>query len=112
MKPITLLDIDGVINPVLRSRPDTVRPDLLLSCEEKPPVRPLAGCGRIGRVSIWPAEATADLEDQLLSSYSTRLRCAAHGPSDIEDFIPEAYRRTAERSPAKDSVRPLTPNIK
>lgn len=33
MKPITLLDNDGVINPALRSRPGIVRPDPLLSCE-------------------------------------------------------------------------------
>ena len=64
MKPITLLDIDGVINPALRSRPATVRPDLLLSCEKKTLVWPLARCGRLGWVSARPAELTADLEDQ------------------------------------------------
>lgn len=65
MKPIILLGIDGVLNPALRSRPGTVRPDPLLSCEKKALVRRLARCGRIAWVSTWPAEMTADLEDQL-----------------------------------------------
>jgi hypothetical protein len=60
-----LLDIDGVLNPALRSRLDAVRPDPFLSCEKKALVRRLARCGRIAWVSIGPAEMTADLEDQL-----------------------------------------------
>ncbi|GKV72965.1 MULTISPECIES: HAD domain-containing protein [Pseudarthrobacter] len=65
MKPIILLDIDGVLNPALRSRPGSVRPDPLLSCEKKALVRRLARSGRIAWVSTWPADFTADLEAQL-----------------------------------------------
>ena len=65
MKPIILLDIDGVLNPALRSRPGAVRPDPLLSCEKKALVRRLARSGRIAWVSTWQADFTADLEGQL-----------------------------------------------
>ena len=65
MKPVILLDIDGVLNPALRSRPGAVRSDPSLSCEKKALVRRLARSGRIAWASTWPAEMTADLEDQL-----------------------------------------------
>lgn len=65
MKPIILLDIDGVLNPKLHGRPGSERPDPRLSAEKVGLVRRLAGCGRIAWVSTWPADFTADLESQL-----------------------------------------------
>ena len=65
MKPFILLDVDGVLNPVLRSRPGAVRPDPTLSCEKKALVRRLARSGRLAWVSTWPPEMTAALEAQL-----------------------------------------------
>ncbi|MFJ6377420.1 HAD domain-containing protein [Pseudarthrobacter oxydans] len=65
MKPVILLDIDGVLNPALRSRPGAVRPNPVLSCEKKALVRRLSRSGRIAWVSTRPADFTADLEAQL-----------------------------------------------
>ncbi|NSX38848.1 hypothetical protein HTS88_20940 [Pseudarthrobacter oxydans] len=65
MKPVILLDIDGVLNPALRARPGDLAPDPQLSCEKKSLVRRLSRSGRIAWVSTWPAEMTATLERQL-----------------------------------------------
>lgn len=65
LKPIILLDIDGVLNPALHGRPSALRPEPALSAEKTGLVRRLARCGRIAWVSTWPAEMTAELEDQL-----------------------------------------------
>lgn len=65
MKPIILLDVEGVLNPVARpgglgDLPELVLPDGAISL-----VRRLARCGRIAWVSTWPADSTAGLEPQL-----------------------------------------------
>lgn len=65
MKPVILLDVDGVLNPALRARPGAVRPDPVLSCGTNTLVRRLGRSGRIAWVSTWPAEMTAALEAQL-----------------------------------------------
>jgi hypothetical protein len=65
LKPIILLDIDGVLNPALHARPGAARPDPQLSSTTTALVRRLARCGRIAWVSTWPAEMTAELENQL-----------------------------------------------
>lgn len=65
MKPVILLDVDGVLNPALRARPGAVRPDPVLSCGTNTLVRRLERSGRIAWVSTWPAEMTAALEAQL-----------------------------------------------
>ena len=65
MRPVILLDIDGVLNPSLRARPGALAPDPVLSCEKKALVRRLARSGRIAWVSTWPAGMTAALEVQL-----------------------------------------------
>ena len=61
LKPIILLDIDGVLNPVVRP----VEGGLSLSEAKVSLVRRLAECGRIAWVSTWPADQTASLESQL-----------------------------------------------
>ncbi|HEY9355509.1 MAG TPA: HAD domain-containing protein [Arthrobacter sp.] len=66
LKPIILLDIDGVLNPV--ARPDSGEmslPGLWLPEAKVSLVRRLAECGRIAWVSTWPADQTASLESQL-----------------------------------------------
>lgn len=51
MKPIILLDIDGVLNPVVR--PGADRPELSLPPATAALVRRLARCGRLAWVSTW-----------------------------------------------------------
>jgi hypothetical protein len=64
MKPIILLDIDGVLNPVTCPG-NGGRPELTLSASKVTLVRRLARCGRIAWVSTWPADLVAGLESQL-----------------------------------------------
>jgi hypothetical protein len=65
VKPVILLDIDGVLNPVVRPGGGGERPLLRLSNEKKALVRRLARIGRIAWISTWPADAVAGLEGQL-----------------------------------------------
>jgi hypothetical protein len=65
MKPVILLDIDGVLNPTARAATIGGEPRLVLSAERAALVMRLARCGRIAWVSTWPAEQTAGLEAQL-----------------------------------------------
>ncbi|MFF1385557.1 HAD domain-containing protein [Arthrobacter sp. NPDC058288] len=65
MNPIILLDIDGVLNPVVRTVVRGDRPELSLHNARLALVRRLARCGRIAWVSTWPADLLADLESQL-----------------------------------------------
>jgi hypothetical protein len=66
MKPLILLDIDGVLNPVIRPDKDGDGPALVLSAERRGLVQRLAEHGRIAWVSTWPVTQTAGLEAQLL----------------------------------------------
>ena len=65
LRPIILLDIDGVLNPVVRPAGAGARPRLWLPEATASLVRRLAQCGRIAWVSTWPADQTATLESQL-----------------------------------------------
>lgn len=66
LKPIILLDIDGVLNPVARPGGGEMSlPGLWLPEAKVSLVRRLAECGRIAWVSTWPADQTASLESQL-----------------------------------------------
>ena len=65
MKPIILLDVDGVLNPVARHGGGGTLPELVLSDGTASLVRRLARCGRIAWVTTWPADSTAGLESQL-----------------------------------------------
>jgi hypothetical protein len=64
MKPLILLDIDGVLNPKLRPGSGTT-PDPQLSDAKVALVRRLATKGRIAWASTWSADFMARLEEQL-----------------------------------------------
>jgi hypothetical protein len=65
MKPLILLDIDGVLNPLARAVSPDGSLELVLSDVKVALVNRLAAFGRIAWVSTWPAEQTAGLESQL-----------------------------------------------
>ena len=65
MKPIILLDIDGVLNPAVCPGGGGDGPLLRLSNEKRALVRRLARSGRIAWVSTWPADTVSGLEAQL-----------------------------------------------
>lgn len=65
MKPIILLDVDGVLNPVEGAGDGGDRPTLTISPEKVALVRRLADLGKIAWVSTWPADLSAGLELQL-----------------------------------------------
>ncbi|WP_422758845.1 HAD domain-containing protein [Paenarthrobacter sp. C1] len=65
LKPVILLDIDGVLNPALVPQRGSERPLPRLSDTKRSLVRRLAGSGRIAWVSTWPADMVASLESQL-----------------------------------------------
>jgi hypothetical protein len=65
MRPIILLDIDGVLNPVASPGRNGEDPKLTLPGARLALVRRLAACGRIAWVSTWPAHLAAGLESQL-----------------------------------------------
>lgn len=64
MKPVILLDIDGVLNPKVRPG-DGGDTELQLSDGKLALVRRLAKKGRIAWVSTWPVDQVAGLEEQL-----------------------------------------------
>ncbi|MFJ4210703.1 HAD domain-containing protein [Paenarthrobacter sp. NPDC089675] len=65
MKPVILLDVDGVLNPVVHPGRGGEQPTLRLSNQKKALVLRLARIGRIAWISTWPADAVAGLEGQL-----------------------------------------------
>lgn len=64
MKPIILLDVNGVLNPEVHQG-DGDRPDLHLSDAKVALVRRLATKGRIAWVTTSPADVVAELDAQL-----------------------------------------------
>jgi hypothetical protein len=95
MKPIILLDIDGVLNPVTRAGGGGAGPELVLSAARIDLVRRLAACGRIAWVSTWPAEQTAGLEAQL--------------QLDVEPLrVPLPGRALQESEAATPKLRPVS----
>ncbi|WLQ05877.1 HAD domain-containing protein [Arthrobacter oryzae] len=89
LKPIILLDIDGVLNPALRARPGDLRPDPQLTCARTALVRRLAQCGRIAWVSTWPTEMTAELEDQLQLDVEPLRVTLLLRPADADEPTPK-----------------------
>lgn len=65
MRPVILLDIDGVLDPAVRPKAPGENPVLFLSDSRLNLVRRLAQCGLIAWASTWPASQTAALEGQL-----------------------------------------------
>lgn len=65
MRPLILLDIDGVLNPVAHPNGGGDTSELSLSDEKVSLVQRLARCGRIAWASTSPEDLTAELESQL-----------------------------------------------
>lgn len=88
MKPIILLDIDGVLNPKVR-RGDGDSPDPHLSDGKVALVRRLATKGRIAWVSTSPADVVASLEDQLHLEVEPLRVTLAMKDSDVDEPTPK-----------------------
>lgn len=111
MKPVILLDIDGVLNPSVCPASGGDRPALLLSHEKRALVRRLARSGRIAWVSTWPADMVAGLEAQLgLDAEPLRVTMVFR-PADADAPTPKLtsvtrwlYRMSAAEESDWDSV--------
>lgn len=89
MKPIILLDVDAVLNPVARTGGGGDLTELALSDAMVPLVRRLARCGRIAWVSTWPADSTAGLESQLQLDVAPLRVTVAMRAGDSEEPTPK-----------------------
>jgi hypothetical protein len=89
VKPIILLDVDGVLNPVARPGREGDPTELVLSDGTVSLVRRLARCGRIAWVSTWPADATASLESQLQLDEEPLRVTVSMRAEDIEKPTPK-----------------------
>ncbi|WP_461190275.1 HAD domain-containing protein [Arthrobacter sp. Z4-13] len=90
MKPIILLDIDGVLNPKLRPGGGE-RPDLQLSDVKVALVRQLATKGRIAWVSTWPTDLVAGLEAQLELEVEPLRVTLMPRPGDSDESTPKLW---------------------
>lgn len=88
MKPIILLNIDGVLNPVVRAGAGS-QMELAITPERAALVRRLAGCGRIAWVSSWSVEATSGLEQQLQLAVDPLRVTLLIRPADEEEPTPK-----------------------
>ncbi|WP_258805997.1 HAD domain-containing protein [Pseudarthrobacter sp. NS4] len=88
MKPIILLDIDGVLNPKVR-RGDGETPDPQLSDGKVALVRRLASKGRIAWVSTSPADVLSSLEDQLRLDEEPLRVTLTMKDSDVDEPTPK-----------------------
>jgi hypothetical protein len=88
MKPIILLDIDGVLNPKVR-RGDGDNPDPQLSDGKVALVRRLATKGRLAWVSTSPADVVAGLERQLQLEVEPLRVTLAMKDSDVDTPTPK-----------------------
>jgi hypothetical protein len=79
VKPLILLDVDGVLNPAVRPGLGGEQTLLRLSHQKKALVLRLARIGRIAWISTWPPDAVAGLEAQLgLDTAPLRVRLIFH----------------------------------
>jgi hypothetical protein len=88
MKPIILLDVDGVLNPKVR-RGDGDTADPRLSDGKVALVRRLASKGRIAWVSTSPADVVSSLEDQLQLDVEPLRVPLALKDSDVDEPTPK-----------------------
>lgn len=90
MKPLILLDIDGVLNPRSRAASPGGPLELVLSDAKVALVNRLAASGRIAWVSTWPAEQTAGIESQLrLTAEPLRVPLPARSLTESESHTPK-----------------------
>ena len=88
MKPIILLDVDGVLNPKV-NRGDGDRPDLHLSDAKVALVRRLATKGRIAWVTTSPADVVAELNAQLELDVEPLRVTVELQDSDVDEPTPK-----------------------
>lgn len=89
MKPLILLDIEGVLNPVAHSNGDGDSAERSLPDAKVSLVRRLAKCGQIAWVSTSPADLTEELESQLqLDAEPLRVELAMR-ESDVDEPTPK-----------------------
>lgn len=88
MKPIILLDIDGVLNPKVRPG-DGGDSKLRLSDGETALVQRLAHKGRSAWVSTWPADQVAGMEAQLQLEEEPLRVPITHRPEDERAATPK-----------------------
>jgi hypothetical protein len=88
MKPIILLDVNGVLNPRAR-RNDGDDPGLHLSDAKVALVRRLATKGRIAWVSTSPADVVAELEAQLELAVEPLHVTLTMQDSDVDEPTPK-----------------------
>lgn len=89
MKPLILLDIDGVLNPVAHPNDDGDSAERSLPEAKASLVRRPARCGQIAWVSTPPADLSAELESQLqLETEPLRLELAMR-ESDVDEPTPK-----------------------
>ena len=90
MKPLILLGIDGVLNPLARAGSPGGPLELVLSDVKVALVNRLAAFGSIAWVSTWPEEQTAGLESQLrLGDEPLRVPLPARALSESEAPTPK-----------------------
>jgi hypothetical protein len=103
MKPLILLDIEGVLNPVAHLKDDGDSAERSLPDAKVSLVRRLAKCGRIAWVSTSPADLTEELESQLrLETEPLRLDLAMR-ESDVDEPTPK-LRAVAEWLTEKENT--------
>ncbi|WP_457971540.1 HAD domain-containing protein [Arthrobacter sp. D1-17] len=89
MKPLILLDIEGVLNPTAHHRRGEDYPALGLSDTKVSLVRRLARCGRIAWVSTWPAAMIGGLERQLQLEVEPLRITLTLSPDDGDEPTPK-----------------------
>jgi hypothetical protein len=103
MKPLILLDIEGVLNPEAHSNGAGDGAERSLSDAKVSLVRGLATCGRIAWVSTSPEDLTAELESQLqLEKEPLRVELAMR-ESDVDAPTPK-LRAVTEWLAGKESA--------
>jgi hypothetical protein len=89
MKPLILLDIEGVLNPVAQPNDDGDSAERSLPDAKVSLVRRLARCGRIAWVSTSPADLTEELESQLQLEVEPLRVDLEMRESDIDEPTPK-----------------------
>jgi hypothetical protein len=89
MKPLILLDIEGVLNPVAHPNDDGESSERSLPEAKASLVRRLAKCGQIAWVSTSPEDLTEELESQLqLETEPVRVELEMR-ESDVDEPTPK-----------------------
>jgi hypothetical protein len=102
MKPLILLDIEGVLNPVAHPNNDGESSERSLPEAKASLVRRLAKCGQIAWVSTSPEDLTEELESQLhLETEPVRVELEMR-ESDVDEPTPK-LRAVTEWLARKDA---------